>query len=118
MNLKFLILILLLSEIHAYSQRTITSTNIAETEKRFAAKTLESELTLASNNYTVNYYRCEWKIDPAKNYIEGKVTTYFIITATTNALVFDLSHQLKVDSVLMRAKKLSILQGADETLTI
>src|SRR5215212_1507574 len=46
--------------------------------------------TLASNNFDVKYYRCEWEVDPAVRYIKGKVTVYFTITSATNNISFDL----------------------------
>ncbi|QEC68065.1 T9SS type A sorting domain-containing protein [Panacibacter ginsenosidivorans] len=95
--------------------------NIAGIERAAHAKLLNkdlSSLTQASGNYNVTYYKCEWNIDPANYYISGKVTPYFIITAPTDNIVFDLSTALKVDSVIVRKRKLSFSQGSDETLTI
>jgi hypothetical protein len=77
-----------------------------------------SSLTQASGNYNVTYYKCEWNIDPANYYISGKVTPYFIITAATDNIVFDLSTALTVDSVIVRKRKLSFSQASNETLTI
>jgi hypothetical protein len=57
-------------------------------------------------------------VDPAKNYINGKVTAHFIITAETNSLVFDLSHLLTVDAVQMHNANLNFTQSTNETLTI
>src|SRR5204863_576641 len=55
--------------------------------------------TLASNNFDVKYYRCEWEVDPAVRYIKGKVTVYFIVTSATNSISFDLMSPLATDSV-------------------
>ena len=38
----------------------------------------------ASGNFNVNYYRCEWNVDPSIRYIAGKVTSYFKITSAAN----------------------------------
>jgi len=35
--------------------------------------------TMASNNFDVKYYRCEWEVDPAVRYIKGKVTVYYVL---------------------------------------
>ena len=92
--------------------------NISTRERNAHAKKFLAALTLASNNFTVHYYKCEWNVDPAKNYINGKVTAHFIIMAETNSLVFDLSHLLKVDSVRMHNINLNFIQSTNETLTI
>lgn len=74
--------------------------------------------SLASGNFTVNYYRCEWLVNPDKNYIRGVVTPYFNITVPGSSVVFDLSYSLTVDSILMRNSKLVFTQNSNETLSI
>ncbi len=56
--------------------------------------------TNASTNFDVNFYRCEWTVDPAIRYIQGKVSSYFTITTSTDKIVYDLSDTLTVDSVV------------------
>ena len=56
----------------------------------------------ASNNFDVKYYRCEWEVNPAVRYINGRVTIYFIITSATNNIQLDLMNPLVVDSVKQR----------------
>lgn len=58
--------------------------------------------TLASTNFDVKYYRCEWEVDPAVYYISGKVTVYFVITSAGNSISFDLMSSMNVDSVKHR----------------
>lgn len=58
--------------------------------------------TLASTNFDVKYYRCEWEVDPAVYYITGKVTVYFVITTSASSISFDLMNGLNVDSVKQR----------------
>lgn len=53
----------------------------------------------ASQNFKVNYYRCNWYIDPAIRYITGTVTVYFTLTASTNSIKLDLSNSLQTDAV-------------------
>jgi aminopeptidase N len=55
--------------------------------------------TLASNNFDVKYYRCEWEVDPAIRYITGKVTVYFVMTASSSSITLDLMNTLTVDSI-------------------
>lgn len=114
---KYLVIIFLSLTVKVFSQK-INSFEIAGSEKQTAQKKLNGETAHASNNFKVSYYRCEWKIDPAKYYIEGNVTPYFVITSSTNSITFDLTTQLHVDSILMRGTKLFFSQVADETLNI
>ncbi len=66
--------------------------------------------TLASNNFDVKYYRCEWEVDPTIRYIMGKVTIYFQATATTSSIVLDMMSPLIADSVTQRGVLLTHVQ--------
>ena len=67
--------------------------------------------SLASNNFDVKYYRCEWEVDPAAYYITGKVTVYFVITSAATSVTFDLMNSLTVDSVKQRNATLTKLHS-------
>ncbi len=56
----------------------------------------------SSGNFDVKYYRCEWQVDPAVNYITGKVTVYYTILTASSSISFDLMNGLTVDSVKQR----------------
>ena len=75
------------------------------------------EATTASNNYDVNYYRCEWEVNPAIRYITGKVTVYFTITTASNNIKLDLMSPLVVDSV-KKNNMLLVKQQTSNTLNI
>jgi len=75
------------------------------------------ETTLASNDYNVTYYRCEWEVNPAVRYITGKVTVYFYITTGTSNIRLDLMNPLIVDSVKQRNQVL-VKQHISNTLTV
>ena len=86
-----------------------TSYQIAELEKKGFERLFQGNHnvnnervagTVASANFDVNFYRCEWEIDPNVRYIKGKVTSYFTIVATTDTIVFDLSSALVPDSIV------------------
>lgn len=82
--------------------------SIAEYEMfTFTPETFNNITTLASQNFDVNYYRCEWKVDPAVRYISGKVTCYFSVTANADTISFDLADGLVVDSIKQRNFHLS-----------
>lgn len=52
------------------------------------------------NNYDLKYYRFFWSIDPAVKYIQGSVTSHFVITqSNVDNIQFELSDALSVDSV-------------------
>lgn len=75
-------------------------------------------VSVASGNFDVYFYRCEWTVDPAVRYIRGKVTAYFTITAATNTVMLDLHKALAVDSIVYRGVVLPFQQGADNSLSI
>ncbi len=70
-------------------------------------------LSLASDNFDVKYYRCEWEIDPAVRYIKGKVTVYFYVAAAAANITLDLMSPLITDSVTQRGVPLSFSQPAN-----
>jgi aminopeptidase N len=85
---------------------------IADAEVKMQMRRTESkQTTAASQNFDVNYYRCEWQIDPAVRFISGCVTSYFTVTSPTNNIIYDLSDSLHVDSVKQRNVLLSFLQN-------
>ena len=71
------------------------------------------EATLASDNFDVKYYRCEWEVDPVVRYIKGEVTVYFVISVPSTSITFDLMNPLVTDSVKQRGNLLSFNQPAD-----
>ncbi len=71
----------------------------------------------ASTNFDVNYYRCEWEVNPAIRYITGKVTSYYEITTASNSITFDLANTLLVDSIKQRNTILTFSQ-TNNTLQI
>jgi aminopeptidase N len=97
-------------------QRTM---QIAASEKRgITRQHFLEKLSNASGNFDINFYRCEWDIDPAVKYINGKITSYFTITAETNSISFDLTKTLTVDSIRYHGSNITFLQKADNTLQV
>ena len=89
----------------AARQRIITGNNTIE------------NITSASNNYDVKYYRCEWDVNPAVRFITGKVTLYFVVTSATNNIQLDLMNALTVDSIKQRNVLLN-KQHTNNTLSV
>jgi aminopeptidase N len=107
---KFLLLATLLplfglSQDTALFQKELAA--IAEAERKAAEGLVTGGLqSVASGNFDVHHYRCEWQLDPAVRYIRGKVTPSFTMLQAGNTITFDLSGQLTVDSVLYRGNKI------------
>jgi hypothetical protein len=72
-----------------------------------------SMAALASTNFDVKYYRAEWQVDPAVNYINGKLTAYYTMTVPGNAISFDLSSALSVSQVSQRSIPLASAHTGD-----
>jgi aminopeptidase N len=92
--------------------------DIAYTESRAYNRMAQTKLvTAASTNFDIKYYRCEWKTDPAVRYIQGTVTSYFVITSDADNISFDLMDALHVDSIKSKNYTLFFTQK-DNTLKI
>ena len=82
--------------------------DIAFFESNTNVKAIQAkQATVASNNFDIKYYRCEWEADPAVHYIKGNITSYFVITENSDYISFDLMDSLRVDSVKQRNNALS-----------
>ncbi len=71
-----------------------------------------SARTAALNNFDVKYYRCEWEVDPAVNFIKGNITIYFLATTTISSITLDLTNPLITDSVKQHGNQLGFTQPA------
>ena len=98
------------------SQNDIVLIEQAAHQRIVAMNNSLESITSASNNYDVKYYRGEWEVNPAVRYITGKVTVYFLITASTNTIQIDLMNTLTVDSVKQRNTTLA-KQHVNNTLS-
>jgi aminopeptidase N len=88
--------------------------DIVLSEMRANAGKLSPRRTQTVSDYHVLYHRCEWRVDPAKNYIAGTITTYFRpLTANFDSIRFDLSNALTVDSVLFHSSTVTFHHVAD-----
>ncbi|WP_221390557.1 M1 family aminopeptidase [Dyadobacter sp. NIV53] len=79
-----------------------------ESHRKLVNAHKNSALANASVNFDVQYYRAEWEVDPAINYIRGKLTAYYIMKAHDNFISFDLDNALSVSSVQQRNTSLAI----------
>lgn len=101
MKIIIFILIQLVSVSYAQQfQGKFSTEKVAQFEKQaYLGKQLAKSSTSASNNFDVKYYRCEWEVNPTIRFIKGKVTSYFVITAPSSSITYDLMNTLTVDSV-------------------
>ncbi|MCW3091939.1 MAG: Peptidase family [Ferruginibacter sp.] len=114
----FLLLVSLIAHAQIPGESCKSISDIATMERLAHQRISSTEtLTMASGNFDVKYYRCEWEVDPAIRYIKGKVTAYYTITSATNNISFDLMSPLVADSVKQHNALLGKSQ-ANNTLTI
>jgi len=68
-------------------------------------------------HYDLKYHRLEWTVNPAINYIQGTVTSYFEpLTNDFSKMAFDLSANLLVDSVIYHFRKAIFVHSGDTLL--
>jgi aminopeptidase N len=87
-------------------------------QKKFVSLRDYDEKSVASPNFDINYYRCDWKVDPAVKFIAGSVTSKFTITSATNTLVYDLNKALTVDSVVYHGVKINFVHASTHALQV
>ncbi|MDF2191139.1 M1 family aminopeptidase [Paraflavitalea sp. CAU 1676] len=99
--------------------------NIAELEKRSHLKLLGGQggdgiaaHSVATENFDIHYYQCDWTLNPEIRYIKGNITPHFIMKQASDSIVFDLVRVLTVDSVLFRGNKIAFYQSAENGLVI
>jgi len=74
---------------------------------------------ITTNNYDLNYHRCEWEINPEVNYIKGCVTSFFKPTVIDfSQLQFNLSKALRVDSIKYHNSLLNFIHTDNDLLQI
>ena len=113
------------SQLVAQEQSRDATMQIAEMEKKGAARKLETMETEGNNlfsnasaDFNIHHYRCEWKLDPGVRFIEGKVTVSFIITSNTGSIIFDLVDSLKVDSVSFQGRQIGFERPGNNSLKV
>lgn len=103
---------ILLFALPSFGQPAFTTKDIAAMEASAHSRiVLGRGGSLSSGNFDVNYYRCQWEIDPAVRYIKGAVTVYFTVTSATSSVTLDLMNTLAADSVKQRNSSLVFSQA-------
>jgi aminopeptidase N len=72
-----------------------------------------------TNNYDLKYHRIALAIDPNIYYIKGAITSYFEIKqANVNAIYFDITDSLSIDSVLYHNQNVMFSRSEKDILKI
>ncbi len=112
-----------ISSLNAQVNGNFSMDQLVEQEKnRYRSMTTNNALgieqSMASANFDINHFRCEWMVDPAIRYIRGKITSAFTITSSTTNISFDLFDNLVVDSVLYHNVPVAFTRPGNNLLTI
>lgn len=93
---------------------------IVEAERKAAERLMSAGdmKSVASGNFNVHHYRCEWQINPAVRYIQGKITTSFTMVQAGNSVTFDMVNQLNVDSVVYHGNKITFQRPLNNSLVV
>ncbi len=95
-----------------HDDRAISRMEAHHQQEIFDAKALQQ-----SYGYDIFYHRLFWEIDPAYQFISGRVTTYFRTVEDSLAqIVFDLSQSLSVSEVKYHGQSLNFVQTFANTL--
>lgn len=114
MKSKLHFLVLFFLSLSVYSQSTNSIDEIAGLELKGASGKRFTAVQSGYQAYDVSYSRCNWVVDPAVNFIEGCVVSYFY--AEQNGLTqitFDCSSALTVDSIIGHQQSLTFSRSGD-----
>jgi aminopeptidase N len=97
----------------AYCQETIDE--IAHYEMKGASSLINVAVNPNTLNYDVTYHQLDLTVDPAVDFISGKITTTYTALSNMNTITFDFSNGMSVSAVNQNGNSLSyILNGNDE----
>lgn len=114
-----LVIAILMSCIYSFAQQPAGNRiNKIATQEKEKYNINVKPLSLASANFNVYYYRCNWNINPAQRYISGSVTSYFKMTVASNQIIYDFTNALTVDRVIFRKNPVTFSQASNKTLSI
>jgi len=74
--------------------------------------------TYDNTNYDIKYHCFKWEIDPEIYYIKGSVLSYFKVIDDSKQIVFELTNELKVDSVIYNFNKIDYLHNENHLVII
>ena len=106
-NLLICSLVYAQKDLHLIEEADIARMEL-QSHQRSADASKMAGLSSASTNFDVKYYRAEWEVNPAVNFIKGKLTAYYVKSGSDNTISFDLVDALLVSNVLQRSSALTI----------
>lgn len=109
-----LLLLSVLNVLHAQDQ----TEEIAVMESRQHTHMHKDLRSVAADNTNITYVRLELQVDPAVNYLQGKVTTIFVAKEQTDFVEFDLTDSLQVDSIEYHGVNMAYTRPGDNLLHI
>ena len=120
---KLYVLLLLTITVQAqeedYSGYCKDLSQIVEAEQHHHKQIINFRTNELTQNYDLKYHRLEWEVDPAENYIKGKVTTYFVPkNRNFQQINFDLSAVLSVNEVRYQGNLISFNLSGNNNLEI
>ncbi len=120
MKTKFTILILSAISVLSIAQNRNEQDKLIESERKRASKVMlfnenENPNTL---NYDLRYIRMELDLDPAQQFVKGKVTSHFKMLSPSSTIYFDLSNNLNVSEVKYHNQNLTFQQLPTKELKI
>ena len=112
LDMKSILFFLLFFTGIAYGQEKADAESIARMEKDAHQNQFinAARLTAESDNFDVKYYRCEWTVDPAVRFIDGKVTVYFKPISALSSITLDMQSPLVADSIKRNGSPLRFAQ--------
>jgi aminopeptidase N len=116
---KYYLFALLAGIITGYSQKNESQIqDIAVFEQKMASKKMNLKVNPNTQNYDITYHKLEFTVNPASQFITGKVTTTFNAVSNLSTITFDLSNQLTVSSVTQNGSPLTFVQNTNNELVI
>ena len=97
--------------------QTFELCKIMDNEMKQAKFKLNHKSNPATASYDIKYNRLELEINPEVKYIKGKVVTYFTTTDSIDAILFDLTDSLRVDSVVYHSVNVSFKRTVSNTVS-
>lgn len=82
-----------------------------------AQSSVQNEVNLDDvGTFDIHYMVCNWKVDPAVHFIEGKIGISFNWLDSADAMSFDLAGSMMVDSVLWHGKQMIFKHEHDKLI--
>ena len=87
---------------------------MVESEKPFLKAGINFNILETDLDFNVIFQRCHWTVDPAVNFIQGEITSYFKpIAPMIDSILFNLTDTLSVDSVIYHNNSISFVHSGN-----